>query len=739
MATIDDIDTKSAVNRFLQRQVVTPQTNEQAETGEEVQAVLESVATSFLLFPQSALPIILRGRNSLRQVVQADLNVINFIIKAVSEVRNPDLEVTDTSDLIEAQTALLELDRIGRVDEGLVAFGRYKDAINRFLDDQLAFTLKRQGLKEFERSGSEARQDIFSILPQFGAAHNVMITRLEQLQNSVSDFRSVNLTSIVSTLTINKVRKSLTRVKDRTEARTISQTTSALELLSGSASLESISSNTDIFDPTVQTGTFPPRRTLQLRPPPTAAVAESPSGPWTLSGSSWFFKGTMDPLGPSPQTFDFELPGPGASDRVYVSSEFSLPTIPTDGTLYLYLEGAATPDIEVPITNGSPSLATIVSDIDTALGADGSCIEKPGATGIIIFGSASITSIVVKADSISAGTTGVYNSDPSVHEELGFIPNQTSLPKGQFTAESLAFSIQNRIPGGAVLYTGSSVRITSNSQELRESSIEFDTSPGLGTPVQNQFGFIGSYEALPPYVELVEGGVALVPGDEGVFIGSVVTASESQISGSPVRSLNGEAISNIDGTQIFFSSSIPREDLLSTTITSPIVAGVQNIIQGLSPFVGAFGSDFTDLQQVMSPILSNPTTAQINDARRVLNRIRTDLVDLLSALDSVQIREDRTQFTDISNKILNSLEERGLDRAQELVTTCRFSEFFSLNKNNASRSSRLLQSMEDLMQNDIPISTNEEDIEDGPRVEGSNPADPLEDAEIDGDALTFSE
>jgi len=740
MATVDDVDTQQAVGKFLQRQSVTPQADNQANTADEITAVLETIAMAFLLYPQAALTIVMSAKNSFQQVVRADLDVVEFILTALRDVENRDIAITDTSDLIEAQTALVELDRIGRIDVELQAFGRYQEAIERFLDKQLAPTLKRNGTKTLERTGDEAREDIFSILSQFSAAHGIMISLLSALQKSIDDFRSVNLTNLVSALTLTRVRASLTRVRSRIQAGSISKTTAAIELLSGAASLSAISNTGDLFDPTLQTDVIPANTSINTRPEDVKATALSTDGPWTLGATPWNFVGTMDPLAPSPQPFSFEIPGAGASGRAYVSSEELTATlnIPVNSHLYLHFTGSATTEFQIALTTGpAVPIATLISDIDGGLGVHGDCIQNPGTFGFLIFGSALVTSIVVRTE--SSGVPSLL-TDPSAHLLLGFIDNQTSLPVNQFNAESLAAAIRNQLPSGVVSVEGDAVRITSELVNSDVSSLFFDD--GAASSVQNSFGFTGTTEAQPSYLELVDGETVQVPENLGVFIGSVVTSAEApSISGSSVRTLNNQPIIDIQGTQIFFGPGIvlPRRTL-SSTVISPVVAAAQTLVRDLTPYVGTFDEDVEKVQRILSPIISKPTKAQIGDARRVLEDVQTRLESLLDFLQTIVVRTDRSQFGSVATQVISSLEERGLDRAQELLSSGQFSVFFSLTSANASKSNRLLTAIETVAIQDLPVSTLEVDIDDDQNPRGTNPdSNVLDGSELDSSGTLVSD
>ena len=720
MATVNDIDTKAVVNRFLQRQVVTPVNDDEADREEEITAVLESVALSFQLRPQIALSMLLLAKNSLRQVVQADIDLVDFLLTALEDIDNPVRSVSDLSDLLEAQTALVELDRLQRVAPGLQAFRRYDAAVQRFLGEQLAPSLKRRARKKFERNGLEARTDIFNILPQFDPTHRVMADRLAKLAGGVSDFRSVALDRIVSTRTLARVRASLKHIKTRFEEDAISQTTAAVELLGGSAALQAVSTTDDILQATIRTGSLPSNRVITLRSEEAvSASALSSEGPWTLGATPWDFQMTLNAFSGIPTVINEELPAVGHEGKVYVTSEeVASYDIPASGTLYVQALGAATEEQEVALTTTGPAipLATIISELNAGL-TDVTAAQWGNTNRIALYGDVGVvTQIVVRGG--ASGASGTLNPDPSIHKELGFEINQTSLELGEFTAASLLDALEHRISGATFAVEGAALRITSNLDTPLTSSVRFDGG------IEADFGFNGISEALPGYLVLVEDGQDLDPAVEGVYIGSLITATEGILAGSARRSINNEPVSDIDGVKLYFAiSELPRSSGMSVTAEAPIVQAIEELQRNLAPLVGSFDNDFADLRQKMSPIISNPTRAQISDARRLMQNIRSRLIDVRDILDAVVVRDDRTQFKADADRILTALEGRGLDRAKDLLAAGEFSTFFSLSKANASRANRFMTSMSDVVNTDMPISIIEADIEDDVRVLGSNPDD----------------
>jgi hypothetical protein len=764
MATVDDIDTKTSVEKFLRRGVITSQADGASDTGEEIQELLDAIATTLLLFPQSLLPLLLRSKNLLRQVVDTDIQAIDFVINAIGDIQNPEHHVSDLSDLIEAKTALIELDKLGRSSPDLRAYTRYSGAVDRFLDQQLAPFLKRNAKKEFERSGSEAREDIATILPQLAATHSVMIDRLGSLQNSVADFRSVDLNAMVSSRTISEIRTSLDIIRARLENELISFTTAAIDLLAGAAALQSISSGNDVYDATIDTGVIPSARTISLRAELVAATVLSEDGPWDLNDVDAYAKKFtlyVDPVAhpsPNPPQTNLELPDTDVKDSSnqnthYVTSSESGASatyeIPVNGTLFMSVEGVS--EYEISLTSGTRTVAQILAELNAALNPTAAAAEfKAGSNRFVIYvtdNSGAPTGIVIFP--CSSGSAGAINTDPSVHSILGFGDFQTSLDEGVYDVDSLIDSLSGRISGVTLSKEGDKLRITSD-------LVEYNSSLYLTALVANSamevFGFpleelVGS---APSYMELVEDGTGLIAEDEGVYLGGIVTATEDDVySKAPlsasVRTLNNAAITSVDETKLSFSQVLLPRGVIDVLIESPIVLAVQSLINKLTRFLGEFDDDMLDLQQVSSPIVSSPTPSQISDALRVLNDIRDKLTNtentgLRDVLDSITLRRDREQYAFLADRIIQSLEERGLNRAADLLLEGKITEFFALTKNVSSDSSRFLRAMEEVISNDVPMSYIEQDIEDGERPIGDNEEDivePVYSDELVGDEDDF--
>ncbi len=724
MATVDDIDTESAVRKFLERQVVSDREDPTADSADEITAILEAVALSFLLEPQAALAFVLLAKNNLQQLVQADLDLLDYLLKAVDDVSNPNELIDDTSDIVEAQTALLEVDRLGRVSSDVKAYDRYTAAVSRFLDRRLARSLKRRRKNEFERSGTEAKRDLFKCLSVQNGIHGLVATRLGLVAGSVSDFESVDLTRIVASKTVTRVRNSLKKVLQGIAQRTLSKTAMAIELLAGAASLKSISQIKKIYDPIIESEELPVGRDIFLRSEAVAAVASS-ADVLDLSGLTppWEFDLVIDSEPPVTLTV-----GSGSPFVLGAILEDGLVDITGTKSLYVQFEGSPPTALptdqavlvrEIALPAGlNQTVSSLASYLNTQLAPDATCADY--GDRLLITAASGVTKMVVRSfyhGTYSGG--GVYiPATESGHALLGFADDQES-ELDVFQPETLAAILNFQLD--PVLVDAS---VENGIVVLRTVSTDPHSELVFDGEVATALGFSDAVSE-PTYLELVEDIFALDPADFGIIPGTVVTVLDDVDGG---LSFYQEPIASIDGTKLFFAEEllVPRCLAGNAVVTSPLVYAVQSLLDALRPFSSqsAFTKDVTDLQRVMSPLFSRPTLAQINDAKRVLERVRDNVQDLMAAISPIVVTRGANQFTDLMSNILLSLEERGLDRASELLRQASFSEFFSLSNLAASKSSRLMKAIEEVGRKDFPVTTVEEDQAE-PQAKATTPDDDI--------------
>jgi len=708
-----DIDTDSIVQKYLEKNDVV--SDPSADKGDEVTAVIQTIATTLLLYPRAILPIINRAKNTLQQLVTEDLDLLDSIKSAIEDLNNPVGPVNSTSSLVEAQTALLELDRLQKVSLDSAAYIRYKSSITDFLNKQLAPFLLRQRKGMLERNGLEARQDILEAFSLFKAVHSAIIQRKTLLENSLSEFESVELDKVVSSKTLSSVRDIISQIAKGSSF--ISKTVMAVELLAGDASLQTISATEKATDPLIDSlNLLPGGRSILAYSNTPAATIKTSEGPWYFSiASPWNLIFSIDGGGSS----TVELPTAGASERVFIISDVGSGTYPINlisgAAPHLYIrveEGNVITDKNITLTTGgSVSLATVVADITAGLGGKGTCQELfSGSNRLVIFGANTVTKLTVLPS--FPGTidlSGYHPANPSAHVTLGFKDNQTSLDLRVMDASTLMILLAGRVNGLDVYREGEFVRLSTTSA-TKESSLSITGS------LISILGVGGTFFSLPTSLSLKEGFDLVDPSSLKILTGSTAYCTETEALPGGKRNLIGE-ITQVSDRLFFNIEELPRGFALPITIIPKMTSVITTLVENLKK-VPSLEEDIFNITKVISPLLGNPTRAQIEDTLNALKKVRDKLsfvsspLGLLDTLKLVSVKDSEINDLETSNTIIRTLEERGLDRAETILIEGSFSTFFQLTSNNASRASRLLNAIEQVGQEDLIETTIEADIPD---------------------------
>lgn len=725
MAT-SDIDTTSIVGKYLSRQTTGTRLNADGNTADENTAILESIAIAFLLNPQAVLSIVLNAKNSLQQFIGSDIEIIDYVTAAISETQNPDAIPASTADLVDAQTALVELDRIGRVDTSLQAFTRYQNSINNFLNNQLAPLVKRSPTGNFNRSGLEAKQDLFNSVGLFTQTHALFIQRLKTLAGAIANYNSVDLSKVVHTQTLARVRASLQQIKAGMDSGGMSNMVAALELMAGSASLQSISNTKKVYDDTI-----PLSQGLFIGPEPTSAFIESAVGPLLSTTASHPWRTSLAIDGGSATLFELPFTGRTACPYVCNSPAQATFNIPASTKLYVDVTPGPAPvsgvtHYEIPLTAGlTRSWTAVIADINAVLVPDG-LLAADFATpdhAIILFGRTLDTSIEVLVTGTGSfnTSTGLFTPpDASASAILGFTPNQASVAVGSFDLPFLQRFFHTNYAIPAAITADGRLGLISPTDNPKTSSLQV-----AGT-LMIDFGF-SSAGAVPLAMQIFDTSVfddtgvhVQDPAALGVLQGSIIHASAFI-----------EPVASLDGTRLLFDPTLTLPlDRSALRVVAPTVAAVQVSTTILNAFSGQFDSDILPLQGLLSPLLTTPSLAQVNDALNAFRVIKTRLSSLLSQLSAVVIAESQEPADAVAQSVLQTLEERGLDSAMDLLTGCQFSDFFALTSETASKSTNFMKTIEVVGSTDLATSTIEEDLPDGNLLAGSSPTSVLTDKEV---------
>jgi hypothetical protein len=420
------------------------------------------------------------------------------------------------------------------------------------------------------------------------------------------------------------------------------------------------------------------------------AATSRATGEWSLA------------LTPTPWTFQVAVGGTVYSqdlpeEAYLIGAEIGATiTVPAGSHLFVQIEGLApefTP-LDIPIAAGARTFSSLVTEIDAALAVHGgSCQAFYGGTRRLFLTAGPADWLVV----IGGGTSGT-----SVHGLLGLslLPSKSV---GNFSADDLKTLLETEIGPSTLAVSDRDLVLTA--PDTISDLLFGGVAPGLGftdaDPTSYSLG-------------LSEAGSAVLADSLGLAVGDRVQVG-----------VFDAIIATIEDSVLGFDVSVPGQPNLLLTTTSFVIPIVQSLLRAVTPYKQSFDGDALALQSTLSPLMGSPTLAQINDARGVVTDITNRLQDLYDVLYAFSSPDRTTADYTACRNILKSLEERGLDRALDLLQESKFSSFFALTSENSSRSGRLLKATEVAGRSWLSSETNEENIKDSPSITTSRDDDIL--------------
>lgn len=111
-------------------------------------------------------------------------------------------------------------------------------------------------------------------------------------------------------------------------------------------------------------------------------------------------------------------------------------------------------------------------------------------------------------------------------------------------------------------------------------------------------------------------------------------------------------------------------------------------------------SFFTNLSTVLNPLVvnTNPTPAQVNDARLRLQ----ELSDAITQLEGIIESYEADVVTEVDN-LVASYQQEGANRAADLLLEAQFSTFFGLDQDEVSYAGNVQKAIKEVARNDLPV------------------------------------
>jgi len=433
-----------------------------------------------------------------------------------------------------------------------------------------------------------------------------------------------------------------------------------------------------------------------------AATTTTGQGPFSLGAAPWQLSLGVDRKAP----VTYELPVAGGSDRVFLLADPVATTlaIPANGKLYLEIENGGVSQVDVALTSGGAvALAALITDIDAALtGAGlGACQELGTTRQILILGAPGVTRIDVRLPAGSFAGPNYVPPDPDASLLLGFAALQKSPALGSLSVDHLKRFLSAVVPGVSLQIDNERLSISSAST-APESHLTF------GGGLRPVFGLPSVASAEPNYLALRDAaGTPLPAAPLGVLPGGRLVATETGLDGRSVNAL----IDRIDGEKLYFSTALPRGLGLAVKIVAPLPDRVPGYLSRIGAYRDGFVQEADKLRYAVSPLLAEPSRAQIADAKSIFDAIRVRLTALKAEAGSLEIREDQKGFARETGLLLSALDDRGLDLAADLLRQGRFGLFFAITREAASSGGRLLKAVEEVGRKDLaPRDREDQDL-----------------------------
>lgn len=689
----------------------------------EARAVLESIALNLLLKPRTVLYLAHLARNGLLSSISQEISAIDNLLSTVDDLANITFTASDTQPLEKARTALLQMENLEKINTSGGDFQRYSRSVDEFLNKTLAKNVRRLGTPELIRSNMEAAADLPTEFENLRNLHAVTVSKLNTLSVGVENFLLSSLGTILGLTTAYRAREDLEDILSIIENGEAAQQSRdiAIRLIGSRAALKTVGTLPSMGDPLIDTGTFPVGQIVRARTPPTPALALSAVGPFAFG----FAPSAQVQVGATTLTAaNFPQSGMALDNRACVVSDSGITfpvSIPNTSFLFVFLtrsapftgyvaqaDGTYLKQVRVDFTVGPINLATVLSDLNTALGTEGVAVEYLGAGSgrILIVATAAVDSIT-----ISPILTAPKLLDPndydvftnSAHAALGFRLGQGGVfgtTATQFVVDAFNF------------FFGSLVTATvTDGQEVLLTSV--GTGPGISVSISTDpvLGLNGVFEAFSSTL---------------VLFGEVLGVVEDPINPAPLLDV-GDIISTPHGT--FFVQAMSS---VSLSLSSPVrtfsgnieassalaVAGaaLESSIQSFMPiWVGSrFGTELDVLDRAIAALSGKVTSGTRNLTKEILTDLKGLLQNLQSSLAAGPVPSNiGTEERSIVNGIITTLEERNYDRALSLLTSLDLPTFLRMTGDTASFGGNALKAMSDMATTDINFPNTEADEDSG--------------------------
>ncbi len=694
----------------------------------EAAAVLTSIAASLILNPRAVLYVASLARNGLLAALTTEIAQVDKVTQDVTDLNNISYEITDSSDLQKARVALLSIEGQQKISASNGSFEIYSNAINSFLNNQLAKNVKAPGATALLRPSQEAQIDLAADFGLLKTQHADTLDRLYALAVGIQNFLSSSITTAIGLTTATRSRQDLDDIiaSLASNSSAASSRDFAVRLLTSKAAIGLLGAAPDYTKPPISTAALlPPGYNITGFSNPSAALARTVAGPYTVGSVDHLVAtvngvtvdqttATLFPAQNQPAVLSSAVSYPvtiAASQNLFINfvadSSQSF-TVQPDGTYNattialgtkwnLNPDGTFSKVYRVPLTAGSRTLAQILTDINAVITGIGLAVQLGATNRILIYGFSNSPNVFFQRISIALtapNTIAPFYFTNSDHAVLGFGSHQFGVVG---TTQALVLASLQAFYASLFSFLPN----TDGTISLTTLATAIGTSALFSGGVSTTLGLAAAYLAVDDHVTFkgLVLGVATNPinpiglldvGD--VFIGPTGQSTVSSISATGI--VLAADLPTFDGSVTVDSTLLNIWTLLS----SKIQADVQAI------FKTKYAVNLNVLDQAIAPLAGEVTPSLVNSALTILTNLRSTLSGFITNLSDPTVTIPVGAASNeavIVNSIVSTFIERKYDRALDFFLRCKIVDVFQMDWQTLSYGGALLKAAASLARTDV--------------------------------------
>jgi hypothetical protein len=692
---------KDHVSSLLSRRVAEEKSYGAPNQALEATAIFESIALNLVLRPRAAYYFSLLAKNGLLKVVNEELRLLDVLDQDIRDLANPSYKIEGEASLVRARTSLLQLEGLPKFGADPVtgaippALKSYFNASSDFITKGLAKNVRTPGSSELARPSSEAAIDLLATMASLKPVHADFLSRLSSLSVGVKNFSINSFSSAVGSPTISRVRRDLDGILETVRAGGAPDTARdlATRMFGSRSVLQKLSTTPDLNAPLIPAGT-----TCTIGP--SQVVASSSIGPFVFPNSP-SIQMTVGGVTYGPYPFFI------GESAILVSDAVTLPlTIPAATFLMLSVE---LPSVVVLVGADMSGTYSTMEEIAAKFAQNLQSFSQPNTAVVeavkfanyqdrwMLYCEGAVAIQVISNPIMSSVLTTIVGVDPdpdvdmyintinkTSETELGFGSNQYGTTS--IRAIDIADAIAHPMYGAWPTVTASA----SNDVVQVLSSQEFSmVAPDC-------LGLTGSYYGKATITEL------------SVSLANVQIGDTFSIGGA------SSTIGGISPPSISFSPSI-KDQVGVATIDSVLKLTYLSLQKAIDVFLaswkdGNFSKDLAVLDRAIAPLAASKTAAQRGPALAVKGSLAAQLNILKASLEAVVLPPEASKL-EISTAlgIIATLQERGYNRAADLLMRCDIQSLLGMDDSSASYSGNFLKKASAFATNSMKLTRDETD------------------------------